>query len=159
MQSASGYGGDDTRSSQTVAMLTPRLSRRVNLHIVTGALTTCTLLSSTKTSRAFWQRSLTSCSFSGSHCRSCSIHLSRSLSDMAMQTSQIRNPMPGSMNHRPLAVCYLPAATRAAAQRNPIQQHSNRRAARCHTTYYQPSNCSQTTIGGGRRSSRPCRNM
>ena len=44
------------------------------LHMVTGASTLCTLLSSTNTSKAFSQSTFTSFSASGSHFFSCSIH-------------------------------------------------------------------------------------
>lgn len=53
-------------------------SIRGHAQTVTGADTCCTLLSSTKTSRARWHRTLTSDSEIGSHRFSCSIHLSRS---------------------------------------------------------------------------------
>ena len=47
-------------------------------HIVTGASTLCTLLSSTRTSSAFWQSDLTSDSLRTSQRFSCSIHRSNS---------------------------------------------------------------------------------
>ena len=46
--------------------------------MVTGASTRCTLLSSTRISKAFSHSCLTSGSFRGLHSLSCSIHLSRS---------------------------------------------------------------------------------
>jgi len=73
--SCPGKGGSMLRAASAYWGASPEMKVSLNSQIVTGESTRCTFDSSTSTSRALWHSCLTSCSFSGSHFFSCSIHL------------------------------------------------------------------------------------